>query len=61
MCETSVLERFEGSYRFEELICFMRDQCFGVGAVLSAEPDPAGRVRFLDVAFLPYDEVRRNR
>lgn len=64
VCETSVLRRFEDSYRFEELVCFMRDHGFGVGAVLGAEPDPQGRVRFLDLAFLPYDagqEVRRNR
>lgn len=61
VCETSVLKRFEDSYRFEDLVCFMRDQGFGVGAVLAADADPQGRIRFLDLAFLPYDEVRRKR
>lgn len=60
VCEASVLERFEGSYRFEELVCFMREQGFGVGAVLAADRDRKGRIRFVDLAFLPY-EVRRNK
>lgn len=60
VCEASVLERFEGSYRFEELVCFMREHGFGVGAVLAADRDPQGRIRFVDLAFLPYD-VRRNK
>jgi FkbM family methyltransferase len=61
VCEASVLQRFEDSYRLEELVCFMRDRGFGVAAVLAAEPDLQQRIRFLDLAFLPYDEVRRNR
>lgn len=62
VCEASVLRRFEDSYRFEELVCFLRDHGFGVAAVLGAERDRQQRVRFLDLAFLPYeDAVRRNR
>lgn len=53
VCETSVLERFEGSYRFEDVVCFMREHGFGVSSVLAAEPDAEGRVRFVDLAFVP--------
>jgi FkbM family methyltransferase len=53
VCEASVLERFAGSYRFEDLVLFMRDAGFTVDSVLSAERDPAGRIRFLDLAFVP--------
>jgi FkbM family methyltransferase len=53
VCESSVLKRFEGSYRLEELIGFMADQGFGVEAVLAADPDQDGRIRFLDLAFVP--------
>lgn len=53
ICEASVQERFEDSYRFEDLVCHMRDQGFGVRAVLSAERDNQGLIRFVDVVFTP--------
>lgn len=49
--ETSVLKRFEGSYRFFELTDFMRSQDFDLYQVLSAEPDPRGLIRYCDLLF----------
>jgi FkbM family methyltransferase len=51
--EANVAERFEGSYRLDELVSFMRDHGFGVTNALSAHRDPNGLVRFLDLVFQP--------
>lgn len=49
--EASVQKRFENSYSFEDLVCFMRDKGFYVSNVLSSEPDGKGLVRYVDLLF----------
>jgi len=50
--ETSVQKRFEESYRFADLVCYMRDQGFSVSNILSAEADGSGLVRYMDILFI---------
>lgn len=52
ICEVSVLERFENSYKFEDVINFMQEHKFRVGYILSAFPDNRGRIRFLNIGFV---------
>ena len=52
ICEVSVLERFENSYKFEDVINFMKQQSFTVNSILSAFPDNQGRIRYLNVGFV---------
>ncbi len=53
ICEASVRERFEGSYRLEELVCFMKSCGLGVESVMTAERDGNGVIRFVDLVFVP--------
>jgi FkbM family methyltransferase len=52
ICEVSVLERFENSYKFEDVINFMKQQKFTVNCILSAFPDNQGRIRYLNIGFV---------
>ena len=53
ICEASIQERFKNSYRFEDLVCFMRSHGFGVEAILTAERDSNNIIRFVDIIFVP--------
>ena len=52
IAECSVEQRFESSYRFEDLIGFMAEQGFRVHSLLSANEDYRGIIRFVDLAFV---------
>ena len=52
ICEVSVLERFENSYKFEDVINFMQEHKFRVRYILSAFPDNRGKIRFLNIGFV---------
>lgn len=51
ICEVSVLERFVNSYKFEDIILFMKEHNFKVACVLSANPDSQGNIRYLNLGF----------
>ncbi|MGM0952115.1 MAG: FkbM family methyltransferase [Pseudomonadota bacterium] len=50
--ETSVQKRFEDSYSFEDLVCFMKGQGFSVANILSSDHDGQGLVRYADLLFM---------
>jgi FkbM family methyltransferase len=56
IAETSVLPRFERSYSFLELLQYLDQAGFEVHGVVSAQADPQGLIRYLDVAFVPKRE-----
>jgi FkbM family methyltransferase len=51
ICETSVIKRFNESYNFSELVCYMNINGFEISAVLNGAQDKDGVVRLLDVVF----------
>jgi hypothetical protein len=51
-----VLPRFERSYSFLELLQYLDQAGFEVHGVVSAQADPHGLIRYLDVAFVPKRE-----
>ncbi len=53
IAETSVQERFDGSYRFFEFVSEMESLGFKIGNILTAHPDRNGIVRFMDILYLP--------
>jgi FkbM family methyltransferase len=52
IAETSVQKRFENSYTFVEFISEMFAHGFEVSNILSAKPDKAGLVRFMDILYV---------
>jgi FkbM family methyltransferase len=56
IAEISVLPRFERSYSFLELLQYLDGAGFEIHRVLTANRDPQGLIRFLDVAFVPKRE-----
>jgi hypothetical protein len=56
IAEVSVLPRFERSYSFLELLQYLDGVGFEIHQVLTANRDPQGLIRFLDVAFVPKRE-----
>jgi FkbM family methyltransferase len=52
ICECSVKRRFEGSYRFEDLIAFMSDKGFSVDTLSSGPLNPQGISTYADILFL---------
>lgn len=57
ICEVTVAKRFENSYRFEELVGFLSDNGMSVAAMLTAERDGNGVIRFADMVFMPRSEL----
>jgi FkbM family methyltransferase len=53
--ETSVQNRFEGSYGFLEFLNEMHRRGFGVANVLSAKRDQQGLVRYMDILYIRED------
>lgn len=56
IAEVSVLPRFERGYSLLEAIQYLDEVGFEIGQVLTANRDPKGLIRFLDVAFVPKRE-----
>lgn len=56
VAEVSVLQRFERSYSPFELHQHLERAGFELHRVLTASRDPEGRIRYLDVAFVPRRE-----
>ncbi len=53
IAETSISQRFENGYTFWDFLETMHNHGFVVDNILSAEPGSRGRVRFMDVVYVP--------